>query len=180
MGNFYTDVIAKDLRFDASALVSDLGLLEPDFRTRVLALVEHAGHLGVHLAVLETFRSKRRQKQLFLQHATQLQRVGVHHFGLAADLGVVVAKHVDWHANYAVIGQLAAQHQLIWGGNWGRPSVKPGFPDFGHVQGVTVERQKALFSGQFYPGPGYDPVADLRAWTNRAGRPPGFEKELLA
>jgi hypothetical protein len=48
---------------------------------------------------------------------------------------------------------------MIWGGDWGKPGVKPRFYDGVHVQRCTIARQKSLFSGKGYPDDDYDPTA---------------------
>ena len=66
-GNFYTDVIRSDPRFNSTARISDLQLLEPVLRRKVQAIVAVAQAHGVRLEVYETYRSQARQTQLFNQ-----------------------------------------------------------------------------------------------------------------
>jgi len=56
-----------------------------------------------------------------------------------------------------LLGELAHEHGLIWGGDWGNPSAKHTFIDPVHVQRCTVARQAGLFRGEWYPEEGYDP-----------------------
>lgn len=160
MGSFYTDVIAKHPKFRSTKPVADLALLEPVTRARVQAIVAAAAARGVRLAVFETYRSRERQQLLFEQGVTKLRAVGVHHYGLAADLVRVVAGAPSWKGDFTIVGELAREHGLVWGGDWGNPGRKPGFPDPYHVQRCTVARQATLFDGSWYPGDAYDPYAD--------------------
>lgn len=144
MGNFYTDVIQKDARFNSPDSVRDENLLEPHFLTEVNGIVADAANEGTQLRVLETYRSQERQAVLFAQGATQLRRVGVHHYGLACDFGVVINGQIDWHADYGVIGRIAERRGLVWGGRF-------SFHDDGHVQAVSVADQPKLFAGTWYP-----------------------------
>jgi hypothetical protein len=86
MGNFYTDVIARDHRFHTTKPIGDLALLEPVTRAKVQQIIADAAAKGIKLMVYETYRSQERQQLLFDQKASQLKTVGVHHYGLACDL----------------------------------------------------------------------------------------------
>ena len=144
MGNFYTDVIQADGRFNSANEISDMDLLEPNFRKQVVDIIHEAAGGDVDLQVLETYRSQVRQTELFNRGATQLKSVGVHHYGLACDFGVLRGGQVDWHADYRIIGRLAEARGLTWGGRF-------SFHDNGHVQGVAVADQPRLFDGEWYP-----------------------------
>jgi hypothetical protein len=144
MGNFFTDVIQADPRFDSTNPISDMALLEPHFREMVTQIISDAAGSGADLRVLETYRSQTRQTELFDKGATQLKRVGVHHYGLACDFGVLRGGQIDWHADYRIIGRLAEARGLTWGGRF-------SFHDNGHVQGVAVADQPKLFDGSWYP-----------------------------
>ena len=145
MENFYRSVICRDHRFDTSERVSDLNLLEPTLRRKVQAVVRDAAGHGVELVVFETYRSRDRQQMLYSQGATRLKLVGVHHYGLACDLVRRVNGHLDWDADYSLLGKLCRAHGLVWGGDW------KGFVDSVHVQWVAVRDQPRLFAGAWYP-----------------------------
>jgi hypothetical protein len=161
MGNFFTDTIRKDARFELPKRVSDLQLLEPGTRARVQQIIEDAKAHGVELMVYETFRSKARQIELFNRGASKLRDVGVHHYGLACDIVKVVDGEPSWKGDFNLIGSLAHANGLIWGGDWGEPGRPHGFLDLVHVQRCTVARQAALFRGDFYPDDDYDPYQEL-------------------
>jgi len=147
MGNFYTDLIKKDPRFKTTKPVNDMALLEPVTRKLVEQIIADAAKEGIKLMAFETFRSQVRQAKLFAQGAAKLKTVGVHHYGLACDLVKGIGGAPSWKGDFEFLGRLAKQHKMIWGGDWGKPGVKPRFYDGAHVQRSTVARQKSLFAG---------------------------------
>jgi hypothetical protein len=160
MGNFFTDVISNDVRFNSAARINDLALLEPVTRALVQQIIAGAKNLGIDVMVFETYRSEARQEDLFNQHATQLRTVGVHHYGLACDIVKVISGEPSWKGDFSFLGQLAHSAGLIWGGDWGDPTRPHSFIDAVHVQRCTVARQPELFGGTFYPNDTYNPYND--------------------
>ena len=165
MGNFYTDVIQKDPRFRSTKRVSDPALLEPTMRAAVQAVIADAAAHGIKLMVFETYRSQERQVELFNQHASQLEKVGVHHYGLACDIVKDVNGEPSWKGSFSFLQALAKAHGLIWGGDWGTPNVHHSFQDTDHVQRCSVADQAKLFRGEWYPDANYNPYTE-------AGGPP--------
>lgn len=157
--SFYEDVIKRDPRFGSKQRVADLQLLEPVTRARIAAILRAAASSGMTLMVWETYRSPSRQEQLFQEKKTKLRTVGVHHYGLAADLVRDEQGDPSWKGNFTFVGARARDHGLIWGGDWGKKGVKPHFFDPYHVQRCTVARQRYLFQGSWYPDDAYDPYA---------------------
>lgn len=163
MSTFYTDVIQHSKLYNSTSRVASLELLEPVFRQKVQAIVADAAAHGRTLLVFETYRSQKRQQELFKQGVTKLQAVGVHHYGLAADIVYVAGGEPSWKGDFSFLGQLAHSHQLIWGGDWGYPQVRHSFSDPDHVQWCTVGQQAALFRGEWYPAADYNPYQALHA-----------------
>jgi hypothetical protein len=157
VGNFYTDTIVPDLRFNSLAPINDTALLEPVIRRLIKQIVADAADEGIELIVFETYRSQQRQSKLFAQGATQLKNVGVHHYGIACDLVKDISGSPSWKGDFKFLGKLAKKYQLIWGGDWGRPNVKTRFSDNVHVQRCAVKDQKKLFTGSWYPPDNYNP-----------------------
>lgn len=149
MRTFYTDVIKQDIRFSSRERINDMNLLAPKFRAKVQKLIALAKAEGVELIVFETYRSQHRQTMLYERKATKLKKVGVHAYGLAVDIvkgfnGKVTSQ--SWAGDFSIVGRLAKKVGIkVWGGDW------KGFVDSCHVQDVTVEEQKGLFAGTFYP-----------------------------
>ena len=161
MGNFYTDVIQKDPRFNSTERIEDPLLLEPGTRAAVQAIIADLQSLGHDARVLETYRSEARQHMLFEQHLTQLSKVGVHGFGLACDIALYVSDKYDpVGEHYVILVPLAQKHGMISGINWGLPNLPHSFKDYDHIQRIPLFRQNALFAGSWYPPTDYDPHAD--------------------
>ncbi len=160
MGNFYTDVIVPDARYNSTARISDIALLEPVTRDAVQKIIADAAAQGLALMVFETYRSQARQKALFDQGATKLRDVGVHGYGLACDIVKSINGEPSWKGDFSLVGQLARQHQLIWGGDWGNPGIPHSFIDSVHVQRCALTRQASLFTGKWYPDSAYNPYSD--------------------
>jgi hypothetical protein len=160
VGNFYTDVIAHDARFNSTVRIGDPTLLEPTTRLLVEGLVRSAHRMGIEIMIYETYRSQDRQQVLFNNGATKLRTVGVHHYGLACDIVRVVSGEPSWKGDFSFLGQLAHASGLIWGGDWGDPTIKHSFVDSVHVQRCTVTRQADLFAGAWYPDGSYNPYDD--------------------
>jgi hypothetical protein len=160
MGNFFTDVISNDPRFGSANRVADPLLLEPVTRQLVQQIVDAAGNMGIAVMIFETYRSQERQQELFNNGATKLRTVGVHQFGLACDIVRVAGGEPSWKGDFSFLGQLAHSSGLIWGGDWGDPTIKHSFIDSVHVQRCTVARQGDLFAGNFYPDNEYNPYTD--------------------
>lgn len=149
MSNFFTDVIQKDSRLHSTARCHDLQMLEPNMRRKVQAILADAHAHGVEYMVWETFRSQERQAQLFEQGATELRRVGVHHYGLACDLVKSINGEPSWKGDFSLLRHLAHAHGLVSGADW------PTFPDEGHIQLCKVSDQAKLFRGEWYPDASY-------------------------
>lgn len=162
LNTFYTDVIEKDPRFELATRIAELDLLEPRTRQLVQQIVDSAGKMGISLMIYETYRSQARQEELFNAGVTKLRTVGVHHYGLAADIVRSVGGEPSWKGDFSFLGQLALSSGLIWGGDWGDPSIQHSFVDAVHVQRCTIARQPELFAGTWYPDATYNPYADDR------------------
>ena len=61
MGNFYTNVIMSDPRFNSTKRIADPELLEPVTRDLVQAIIADAAANGLKLMIFETYRSQARQ-----------------------------------------------------------------------------------------------------------------------
>lgn len=158
--SFYTNTIRSSALFSAGARCVDIMLLEPETFARVHTVVLEAAVMGHALMVYETYRSQQRQKLLFDRRATHLEKVGVHHYGLACDLAKLIGGEPSWKGDFGFLGMLARKHGLVWGGDWGNPGGHHSFVDSVHLQRITVARQASLFAGIWYPDEGYDPYQD--------------------
>ena len=122
MGNFYTDVISRDARFNSMTRIADTSLLEPTTCQLVESIVSAAHQMGIELMIYETYRSQDRQQELFNQGATKLRTAGVHHFGLACDIVRVVGGEPCWKGDFSFLGHLAQSCGLIWAATGALPT----------------------------------------------------------
>ena len=180
MGNFFTDVISRDPRFNSEARVSDPLLLEPVTRRLVQQILDAAQQIGIAVMIFETYRSQARQQELFDNGATKLRTVGVHQYGLACDIVRVAGGEPSWKGDFSFLGELAHSSGLIWGGDWGSPDMKHSFVDSVHVQRCTVARQGSLFAGSFYPDDDYNPYTDDEHVLFAAARVPAKGRRAAA
>ena len=163
--SFFTDVIMKDARYNSphtDIAVCDLNLLEPGTRSAVVHMMEMAKAAGHELRLAETYRSQARQHALYIKGFTQLSRVGMHGYGLAADCNLYInGKYDPKGSDYIFLHALAVRGGLVSGQGWGTASAPHTFTDADHVQRVPVFRQDQVFSGAFYPPEIYDPYLDM-------------------
>jgi len=153
VGNFFVDVIQKHPAYKKKDRYAGLDLLEPVTRAHAEAIL---AELGPEWMLWETFRSKERQADLFSRGTTDLQRVGVHHYGLAFDIIRNDAKPgkrpvPTWLGNFSPLVQAAVSRGLVAG-----LKRKSGKVDFPHVQRIRVLDQWKLFNGTWYPGADYE------------------------
>lgn len=173
MGNFFTDVIRKDRRYNSAKPVDDVELLEPTFRAEVMAVIAAAHAKGIDLRCTETFRSQALQQHYFDKGTTKLRTVGVHHYGLACDLVEYRAGKPIWNRpdNYAFLGPIARNAGLVWGGDWdGNPKTSHTIYDGYHVQRVLLGDQPRLFSGEWYPDASYVAVPGAKIALGDTGK----------
>ena len=162
--SFYTDVIQKDPRFHSTECIRDLELLEPGMRAAVAKFDAIAKTLGHELVVTETYRSPARQLELYQKKLTELKMVGVHGYGLAVDMMILVnGSKLDPNGDdYNFYATLGRQVGLISGRDWGHEHPH-GWQDSDHLQRIPIFRQTSLFSGEWYPPENYDPYVDMKA-----------------
>src|SRR5207244_9857735 len=67
--------------------------------------------------------------------------LGVHHYGLACDIVKDINGQPSWKGDFSILGQMAHAHRLIWGGDWGTPTVHHSFIDSDHVQRCSIAKQ---------------------------------------
>lgn len=165
MGNFYTDVIKKDRRYNSknvNAVISDIELLEPGTRAAVIHMQEIAKAQGHDLKIAETYRSQTRQAHLYNLGYTKLRKVGCHGYGVAADLQLFVKGKYDPDGeHYDFMHAMAVTLKLVSGQGWGTARQPHSFTDWDHVQRVPLFRQEALFAERWYPPVVYDPYTDM-------------------
>lgn len=155
--SFYTDVLMQSPLFNTTSIVGLLDYLEPTFRAKIECIMADSAKVGMPLICFETYRSAQRQHLLFQQGSTQLAQVGVHHYGLAADLVKNVDGQPSWKGDFNFLRKLAHEYEVVSGIDWGNPNVTHSFVDACHIQAVAVVDQYKLFAGTWYPDSSYDP-----------------------
>jgi hypothetical protein len=159
--NFYTDTICKNPRRTSTSVITDETLMEPGTRKAVDKAIIMSAAAGHRLIVGETYRSRTRQHELYLAHATQLSQVGMHGYGLACDLKLMIDGKYDPNGeHYRFLEDVCRKCGLIAGADWGTTEKQHNFHDWDHVQRVPVFRQKSIMNGTWYPPEDYDPYAD--------------------
>lgn len=121
------------------ALQTDIGLLQPEFRTlfeRFLRIVRD--DLGLDVRVSETLRTADRQLEVEANGASK-NKIGWHNFGMAADIGCYhegVYQKDDTLGYYLKCGFVGMALGFRWGGNWDRDKNigEPGESDLGHFE----------------------------------------------
>lgn len=159
--SFYDTNIQGSYYYNSPSRVFDMNMLEPLTRAAVRAILADSLAAGRPLLVWETYRSSARQHDLWLTGKSQLQNVGVHHWGLAADIVHNDGGSPSWQGDFSFLGVLAQKYGLIWGGDWGAPGRKHDFIDAYHVQRCSIHDQGRLFAGSFYPDDKYDPYDNI-------------------
>lgn len=153
MGNFYEDVIKKHPAYKKKDRYAGLDLLEPVTRAHAASIL---AELGPEFMLWETMRSPARQADLFARGTTDLQKIGVHAFGLAFDIVRNDAKPgkkpvPTWLGNFSPIVQAALSRGLVAG-----LKRKGGSIDYPHIQRIRVLDQWKLFNGSWYPDASYE------------------------
>ena len=152
MGNFYTDVLKNDIRFDSTTVIKDVDLLEPGTKAAVQKIIELAAGMGKTLKVTETYRSQARQTEVYNNGASKLKKVGCHGYGLAVDFALFEGKkYIQDGEQYKFLIDLCKEVGMISGIDWGAPDQKHTFIDSGHVQRIPLHRQTEVFNGEWYP-----------------------------
>lgn len=124
--------------------------LDSGFARKLLAVFDAMQAQGYTLALLEGYRSPERQEQLAAKgsHVTQARAFqSKHQYGQAADVaflrnGRLVIQETDPWAmeGYRLLGNVAEQHGLNWGGRW-------KMMDFGHVESPEPVRSMMARQG---------------------------------
>jgi len=111
-------------------MITELNALHPYFRDKILELIRRCEAKGIHLAIVETYRTHAKQSE-YKAMGKKFTRSGAgkskHQYGLAIDVVPIVNGEAQWHNKYLWnrIGVLGEQLGLRWGGRW-RSLYDPG------------------------------------------------------
>lgn len=130
------EVVCKKIR--TSELISDMDLLQTNFRKKAQKLIDSCKSVGIELRVIETYRTYKRQDKLFNQKRRVTTLRGGqsnHQHGLAIDV-VPVTNGKDCWNNYKLwnrIGLIGESLGMYWGGRFKR------FYDAPHFEAKSTE-----------------------------------------
>lgn len=142
--NWYKEKIQPDPLFLNPSRVIDRHLLYPPFADLIIALYTEARNAGLNVEIFETYRSERRQYELFLASATKKIKNGMHHYGVACDVVFKDKKgNWTWVGDWKTLGKIGRELGLFWGGDW------KSFVDCPHFQYIpaTQEAQGLIIAG---------------------------------
>lgn len=132
-----------------SKVIKDLDRLHPYVNKLAKMLIERCRENGIEIIITETFRTKKRQQQLYNKGRTTSGKVitnakpgdSMHNYGLAFDIVPVEKGKLLWNRNdlFKKIGKIGVDLGLTWGGNW--RSFKD-YPHFEWTGGLTLKDLK--------------------------------------
>lgn len=121
-------------------MIADLRSLHPQFRDKVIELVNLCRAKGIELAIVETFRTRAKQYE-YKAMGRKYTRVpggkSKHQYGIAVDVVPIVDSVAVWNNKglWRAIGLVGERLGLRWGGRW-RHLYDPGHFELpvGHAQ----------------------------------------------
>lgn len=109
--------------------MKDLGKLYPDFKQRVIKIVEEMDKEGFSIFIVETYRSYQAQDELFALKATKAKGgQSYHNFGLACDVAFRSPEPYSGNHPWGLLGKVSKSFGCEWGGDF------KSFPDRPHIQ----------------------------------------------
>jgi hypothetical protein len=110
----------------ALPMISDLNALHPYFRDKIIALINACRKQGIHLEVVESFRTHAKQAEYFGMGRKYTRSKGgksKHQYGLAVDVVPIVDGVAVWDNTvlWKKIGMQGEKLGLRWGGRWRAP-----------------------------------------------------------
>jgi hypothetical protein len=101
----YILTMAINESFLKNDICNDDVMLFPDFKLKICAMLDfyHKDHLADVPAFFETFRSNKRQFELFNQGATIVKSYGMHFYGIAVDLINFKNGLIKWNLDYKAL-----------------------------------------------------------------------------
>lgn len=101
--------------------ISDLDILHPTFRNKVVRMLYECAKQGINLEVVETYRTPERQNELRRKGYSMLHGgKSKHQHHIAIDVVPVKYGWYMWHDRklWKKIGEIGKKNGLIWGGDW--------------------------------------------------------------
>jgi hypothetical protein len=155
-------------------MISDLAALHPYFRDKVIELINRCERRGIHLAIVESYRTHAKQSE-YKNMGRKYTRSGAgkskHQYGLAIDVVPLVNGEPQWNNKHLWrrIGVIGEQLGLRWGGRW-RSLYDPGhFEWTGGLNAYDLARGKTPYIPKqetHYPCIDEDLRLLTRYWSN--------------
>jgi hypothetical protein len=126
-------------------MINDLSALHPYFRQKVEALIAACEAKGIHLALVETYRTRAKQNEYRSMGRIYTRSGGgrsKHQYGLAVDLVPIVDSLAVWHDPilWRKIGMAGERLGLRWGGRWRHPYDPGHFEWTGGLTSPSLEK----------------------------------------
>jgi len=136
----------------AMAMITDLDALHPYFRDRIKQLIIDCEAQGIHLAVVESYRTHAKQneyKVMGRKYTNSGAGRSRHQYGLAVDVVPMVDSVAQWDdkALWKRVGVTGEKLGLRWGGRWKKPY------DPGHFEWTGGLTSAHLIQGVLPPVP---------------------------
>lgn len=112
------EAVVRDVRPER---FTDLSFLQQPFRDSVGVFLRDCEAKGIHLIIVETYRTPARQDKLKKKGRSKLKaNQSKHQHGLAIDVVPIVNGKMVWHNRklWLRVGKLGEAHGLRWGGRW--------------------------------------------------------------
>lgn len=133
-----------------SRIIKDLDRLHPYVKELAEKLLLKCKEDGINIIITETFRTMKRQQELYNQGRTTPGKIvtkakpgnSIHNYGLAFDIVPVEKGKALWkrYDLFKKVGKIGVALGLSWGGNW--RSFKD-YPHFEWTGGLTLKDLKA-------------------------------------
>jgi peptidoglycan L-alanyl-D-glutamate endopeptidase CwlK len=142
-------VIRKNYDFEKNRgelpMIADLKALHPYFRDKMFLLIEKCKAKGIHIEVVESFRTNTKQAEYFGMGRKYTRSAGgnsKHQYGLACDVVPIINGKPVWEnkALWRKIGVEGEKLGLRWGGRWRHPYDPAHFE---WTNGITTQELKA-------------------------------------
>ena len=118
--------------------VKDSSLLFPEFRGKLQKSIDEytVKYPGTIPVIVESYRSQSLQLQYYNSGASKIKTNGMHHYGIAVDIGFMVNGKFTYNGDYKYLRSLHTKNGLFLLGLW----------DAGHVQFIpaTATDQNSL------------------------------------
>ena len=105
---YFTYIVCYDNYFSID-LQRKTNLLYPPFKRKINTMLDRYLELDNSQIpkIFETYRSLKRQKELYNENKTKIMSAGFHHFGLAADIVFLKDNQITWEGNYNMLNNIA-------------------------------------------------------------------------